>query len=86
MKTQLYKKILELLNLEKERSYRILDFGCGRGELLDGISKRVGAKSHLVGIDAMKKSITIAKAKHPDIDFQHVKFIDTLNFPDEYFD
>lgn len=86
MKTQLYKKLLELLNLKKEKSYRILDFGCGRGELLDGISKCVGAKSHLVGIDAMKKSIAIAKAKHPGIDFQHDKFTDTLNFPDEYFD
>ena len=86
MKDALFEKILSLLDFESGKRYDILDFGCGRGELLGRISDRVAPESTLVGIDAMEKPIDHARGLHPNIDFRHEKFIDSLPFPDAGFD
>jgi SAM-dependent methyltransferase len=86
MKKALFEKILSLLNIETGKRYDILDFGCGRGDLLGAISDIVAPESTLVGTDAMLKPIGRARELYPKIDFRHDKFIDTLSFPDACFD
>ncbi len=49
-----------LINKEK----RILDLGCGTGELLSALEPAYG-----VGVDFSKEMIDVAKNKHPDLEF-----------------
>jgi SAM-dependent methyltransferase len=86
MKEPLYSRIGSLLNFEEKENYRILDIGCGRGELLNHLHSLSGTNSVLVGIDEMDSSLNIAKENYPKIDFRKDKFIDTLNFEDDSFD
>ena len=86
MKNQLNEKIIDLLNLEPDRIYEILDFGCGSGLLLEDIKDRVSDGSKLVGLDSDGKSIENAKNSYSDINFIQNKFIDSFNFPDGSFD
>jgi SAM-dependent methyltransferase len=86
VKDDLFKKLLSLLDFESGKRYDILDFGCGRGDLLGLISDTVAPESTLVGIDAMENPINHARELYPNIDFRHEKFIDSFSFPDACFD
>lgn len=86
MKKTLYEEIGSLLNLDVDRKYRVLDIGCGRGELLGYLSDSMDSKSILVGIDEMENSIRSAKENYSNIEFHREKFIDTLRFEDNSFD
>lgn len=86
MKEPLFKKILSLLNLDSDRQYDILDFGCGSGDFLSRISSTIASESTLIGIDSRQKPINQAATLYPDIDFRQEKFVDSLSFPDSGFD
>ena len=68
------------------RRYKVLDIGCGRGELLGHLSGLIDSGSNLVGIDELEPSIRYAKENYPYIKFRHEKFIDSLRFDDNSFD
>ncbi|MEL7186330.1 MAG: methyltransferase domain-containing protein, partial [Pseudomonadota bacterium] len=82
----LHAKLIELLELDSQRAYWVLDFGCGTGELLARIAKSISNESHLVGLDASEESISWARQKHSGVEFQADKFIDTFDHPDASFD
>src|SRR5262249_21783654 len=44
---------------------RVLDLGCGNGDLLAGL-----APSHGVGVDFSPRMVEIARARHPGLDFR----------------
>lgn len=68
---------------------RILDVGCGTGDLTIAASGPAGAKGKLYGIDASPEMIEVALHKAAqagiEIDFQ-VGLIEALDFPDGTFD
>jgi len=86
MKNGLFDKILSLLDLEPGKRYDVLDLGCGSGDFLGRISKKLAPESTLIGIDAMTKFIGHAQESYPNINFRHEKFVDSLAFPDAGFD
>ncbi len=86
MKKELFKKLLNLLSLEKDQNYDVLDFGCGSGRLLGKLHKVVGDGSRLIGFESSQKSVEEGRLRYPNVEFQHEKFIDAFSFPDECFD
>lgn len=86
MKQQLNEKLLALSDVEVDKQYSVLDFGCGSGQLLEALSKVVSKQSKLIGIDTVKEVVDQAKIRVPSIDFRQDKFVDTLDFSDAYFD
>jgi SAM-dependent methyltransferase len=86
MKTVLFEKAVNLLKLNKAVDYHVLDFGCGKGELLGLLSGSVGANSRLVGYDATEASIAGARANYPDLEFICDRFVRDLPFADASFD
>lgn len=86
MKTLLFHKALDILELGNGRAYRVLDFGCGKGDFLASLSEMLGPGSRLVGYDAMEASITVAKKRYPKIEFICERFVKELPFPDASFD
>lgn len=61
---------------------RVLDIGCGSGDLLKRMSKYFG---ECYGIDASKTMIEIAKQKSSDFNLT-IADANTLPYPDNYFD
>lgn len=57
--------ILALCSLVKVKSLRVLDFGCGRGFMLDAIRAR-GRQWQYYGLDFSEKSIEILQLKKPE--------------------
>lgn len=86
MKESLYKKIVSLLDLDQNTDFKVLDIGCGRGELLGLLSGSVNSRCTLVGMDEMEDSIRTAKNNFPQIEFIREKFIDSLSFDDNSLD
>ena len=86
MEKVLFEKAVSILDIVSGSDYQVLDFGCGNGELLGALSRRIGTKSRLVGYDAMEKSIAIAQARYPNADFICERFSEELPFPDASFD
>ncbi len=62
----------------------ILDVGCGRGFLLQKLSKRVESGAKLFGIDISPKLVEIAKSNNPEADIQ-VGDAEALPYPDNSF-
>lgn len=86
VKTPLFSKALQLLDLGSDRECRVLDFGCGTGEFLGVLSQALGRRSRLVGYDAMEKSIAMAQARYGHADFICERFEKELPFPEASFD
>jgi len=86
MKSHIFKKAIGILGLAHDSDYQVLDFGCGKGELLHALSGRIGSKSRLVGYDAIPKSIAIAQARSPNAVFICERFAEELPFPNASFD
>lgn len=63
---------------------RVLDFGCGNGRLLELIGDK---QPEYFGVDVSQKLIEVAKAKYvkPGVQFQKIAGLETLPFPDNYF-
>lgn len=86
MKESLYKKIVSLLDPDRNIDFKVLDIGCGRGELLGLLSGSVNSRCTLVGMDEMEDSIRTAKNNFPQIEFIREKFISSLPFDDNSLD
>ncbi len=70
--------VLNLLDLQSAR--KILDLGCGTGDLTAKI-KQSGAE--VIGMDASEEMLSIARTKYPDINFIHEDAC-ALNVKEEY--
>ncbi len=86
VKEQLTQRLLEVLSLSPDKSYDVLDIGCGYGDFLGALGKATSTNSKLIGIDPMESSISSAQSVYPGIDFRLEKFEGTLNYPDSTFD
>ena len=86
MKEQLFKKILSLLDVNSDKGYSALDFGCGTGKLLGMMTNLFPDGSNLVGVDAIPDSIETAKSQYLDVRFVDCKFVNSLPFLDHAFD
>jgi ubiquinone/menaquinone biosynthesis C-methylase UbiE len=68
---------------------QVLDVGCGTGELLMEVARRVGRAGRITGVDPGTEQIARARAKAArrnfPIDFQ-IGVIEQLPFPDQTFD
>lgn len=61
---------------------RVLEIGCGRGDLLDALKPKLG-----IGIDLSGKMIEFAKAKYPNLEFYQADAEDNSTWPfEETFD
>ncbi len=85
-KAQLFDKARSLLNLPEGHTCHVLDFGCGKGELLGRLSETMHDGSRLVGVDAMERAIVQARDDFPTVEFICDKFVDRLCFNDSSFD
>ncbi len=75
---EIFRKITS--RLDKNKSYSILDFGCGTGLLCKFISDNV-PNSKIDGIDISSQMIEKAKINYPNCDF-YVGDISSINLPD----
>ena len=67
---------------------RVLDVGCGTGDLTLVAAARAGAQGEVVGIDASPEMIEVARQKTPQgtsARFE-IALIERIPFPDNYFD
>ena len=64
---------------------RVLDVGCGTGELLGWFHERGVAAKNLFGIDLLTSRIKAARETYPDFNFVEGS-AEHLDFPDNYFD
>lgn len=71
--------------LPQNENIRILDFGCGDGELINYI-KNTNPKSQLYGVDVSKKIINLNRKKIKHAKFYTVDDGEKLPFPNNYFD
>ena len=90
-----YSKISNLLQAPKginfmdrlllQEGMKVLDLGCGTGNLTAELAKRVGDKGHVVGVDPSYERIQIAKSKHTS---ENMTFVvgDGENFPEDKYD
>ena len=67
------RRLLLSLNIKHGESLKVLDMGCGTGELTTFIADALGSNSEVVGVDPILERITIAKEKHhrPNLTFLH---------------
>ena len=77
---------MSLLDLDRNTDYKILDIGCGRGDLLGLVSASTNSRCILAGIDEKQDSITEAKLDFPRVEFIHEKFTVALPFDDNSLD
>jgi len=75
---------------DKERRYllpecRILDIGCGSGNLLGWFHELGAQAQNLFGVDLIPDRIDAARARYPNFTFE-VANAETLDFPDKSFD
>ncbi len=86
MKNALYEELESLLELDLIMKYKVLDIGCGHGELLGFLASSMNPESALVGIDEIENSVESAKENYPHLEFLREKFTDSLSFEDDSFD
>ncbi len=81
------KPIIELARIKK--GDKVLDLGCGPGELSLAVKAKVGPTGEVYGLDAGSEMIAVAQRKAArqglDVHFQ-VGLIEALPFPDATFD
>ncbi len=88
MKEELNSKIINILEVDDESTYTVLDFGCGKGALLNALRNKLNKNSKLIGTNALEKDQEKALQNFGDKDIEFVfsKFTNRLDFPDKYFD
>jgi len=65
MRGYYHRRLTEIFQFLTAPKHRILEIGCGHGDLLASLNPLVG-----VGIDFSSEMIRKAKIRHPDLDFQ----------------
>ncbi len=62
---------------------RVLDIGCGTGDLLEALEPR-----HGVGVDCSPAMVELARRRHPDLDFAvgFAEFLDQADIPEGPYD
>lgn len=63
------RKIFDSVNREERRRLKILDIGCGMGDILAGMLEFGSEKQNLFGIDLLPDRIEKGRAAHPGINF-----------------
>lgn len=88
MNNKLIEAVIFALDIDGDTNYNILDFGCGRGELLREIGSILKYSSKLIGINAHENDHqkALSNAVDNDIEFILSKFTNVIDFQDEYFD
>jgi SAM-dependent methyltransferase len=66
-----YSYLQRVLRVRVPEGLRILDLGCGAGDLLAGLKPSYG-----VGVDVSAPAVEAARARHPDLVFVHGDFSD----------
>lgn len=64
---------------------RVLDVGCGTGQVLASLKELGATSANLYGIDLVPERVQIARREHPDISFELAN-AETLHFESESFD
>jgi ubiquinone/menaquinone biosynthesis C-methylase UbiE len=64
---------------------KVLEVGCGKGDVLAGFLRWRARPENLHGVDLLEDRISEARQRHPGIDFQSGN-AENLEFPDSFFD
>ena len=67
------------LSLMPMADLRVADLGCGPGDLLQRLQERDMSPSAFLGIDAQPEMIELARANHPNAEFQTVDLAKDLS-------
>ncbi|MFI5998429.1 methyltransferase domain-containing protein [Streptomyces sp. NPDC051362] len=66
---------------------RLLDAGCGAGEVAQQLGARVGNEGHVSAIDRSERAVSVARARGENSRVVYeVGDVGALNFPDSHFD
>ena len=82
---QKLKQLLQHFGFLPLDNRRILDVGCGTGEMLAGLQRWGGKPENLFGVDLLPARIQRAKETFPQINFQQAN-AERLPFSDGFFD
>ena len=76
-------KILKLLSLPE--GSRVLDLGCGTGEITYKLAEMAGSKGQVVGVDPDKERLEVARRNNK---FTNLTFVegDSATFPEDQYD
>ncbi|GAU85531.1 class I SAM-dependent methyltransferase [Bosea sp. BIWAKO-01] len=67
------------------KQYRVLDLGCGTGDLVRRLQRYGFPNDRLFGVDLLPEALAIARRKCPDVSFTEAN-AENLPFPDQHFD
>ncbi|MGO4678050.1 class I SAM-dependent methyltransferase [Bosea sp. 2YAB26] len=67
------------------KRYRVLDLGCGTGDLIHQLQRYGFPNDRLFGVDLLPESLATAKRKCPDVSFTEAN-AEHVPFPDQRFD
>lgn len=65
--------------------YRVLDVGCGSGQVLASLQQWHAEPGNLYGVDLLRDRVEVAQQRFPEIHFQQSN-AERLDFSDEFFD
>ena len=75
------KRLIELVKIQNGN--KVLDIGCGTGEITSHIAKLVDQDGLCIGVDPDKNRIDVAKQKHSVVDRKNICFINGRLAPNE---
>ncbi|MEO5673230.1 MAG: methyltransferase domain-containing protein [Chitinophagales bacterium] len=84
---QITQKGLSRLIVDKDRTYTILDIGCGGGDMVNEMmlwGRKNNLELHLTGLDLSKTAIDYAAKNHPQLNWIHANAFDHLNSGAQY--
>jgi 2-polyprenyl-3-methyl-5-hydroxy-6-metoxy-1,4-benzoquinol methylase len=61
--------VFDSLHLDR-KNCRVVDFGCGEGDLLKRLVSHGFSPKHLLGVDLSEKRIEVARKRHPELQFK----------------
>lgn len=67
------------------KQYRVLDLGCGTGDLVRRLQRYGFPNDRLFGIDLLPEALATARRKCPEVSFEEAN-AESVPFPDQHFD